>query len=243
MNTSWLAIRKGISACTGAGGRPIILSVEYCSAGQKDGCSQWVSGVADLWRTTGDVQANWASMMSNLEENNANAGAARSGKYNDPDMLTLGLAGVSLVEAQSQFSAFAVACAPMLLSLDLTNPTALSPELLSIISNPEVIAVGQDEGRVQGVRVSPMGDTECWARPLAAVGGEGGLGAVAVLLLNKGDVPASTIQCSWAELGIPEGKNAAVRDLLAHIPLQNATGVISLANFTPHSSRLLKITW
>ena len=204
-----------------------------------------MSDVADLWRTTGDVQANWASMMSNLEENNANAGAARSGKYNDPDMITLGLAGVSLTEARSQFSAFAVVCAPMLLSLDFTNPQVLSPALLGIISNPEVIAVGQDDGRVQGVRVSPRGDAECWARPLAAQGrwGGGGGGALAVLLLNKGDTPASTISCNWAELGIPEGQMVAVRDLVGRTPLQNATGEIALGSFPPHSSRLVKLTW
>jgi len=210
------------------------MSVEYCHAGQKDGCSQWVSGVADLWRTTGDVQANWGSVIQNLEENHDNAAAARSGKYNDPDFLVLGLPGINLVEAQTQFSAFAVACAPMLLSLDLTQP--LNPELLAIITNKEVLAVGQDDGRVQGVRVSPLGDTECWARPLA--GGK----SLAVLLLNKADTSAPTIVCQFSELGVLAA-TVAVRDLALQRNLPNATGLVEAFNISAHGSLFLKLSW
>ena len=82
MNTSWIAFRTGIDACTAAGGRPMLLSVEYCKA--QTGCAAWVSDVADLWRSSGDVQANWLSILGNLDAANANADAARSGHYNDP---------------------------------------------------------------------------------------------------------------------------------------------------------------
>jgi len=211
------------------------MSVEYCSAGQSNDCAHWISGVADLWRTTADVQANWASVLSNLEGNNNNAAAATSGHYNDPDMLVLGLPGITSVEAQSQFSAFAIACAPMLLSLDITKP--LPDELLKIITNTEVLAIGQDDGRVQGVRVSPEGQTECWARPLA--GGR----SLGVLLLNKADADASNITCTWEELGIPEGQQVTVRNLITHVNLPSASGTITAYNVTAHGTFLFKLSW
>ena len=42
-------------------------------------------------------------------------------------------------------------------------------ELLALLLNEEVLAVSQDAGRVQGVRVSAANasGTECWARPLS----------------------------------------------------------------------------
>jgi hypothetical protein len=68
-----IKMRSAIEACAAAGGRQQILSVESCSAGT--GCAEWISDVADLWRTGPDVQANFRSIMANLDSNNANAAA------------------------------------------------------------------------------------------------------------------------------------------------------------------------
>jgi alpha-galactosidase len=239
MNTSWVNFRKGIDSCAAAGGRNMVLSVEYCDGGE---CADWVASLVDLWRCSGDIQANWPSMMHNLDAANANVAAQRPGKYNDPDMLVLGLPGVSLLEAQSQIGAWAVIAAPMLLSLDLTQPQP--PALLALILNKEVIAVSQDAGRVQGVRVSAANasGTECWARPLAAGARAGGGGPppLAVLLLNRGDAPSGA-SCSWAELGIPAGAAAAVRDLWAGKDLNPAVGAVSVGALPPHGSALLLV--
>lgn len=58
LNTSWIAFRAGIAACTGGGGRDILLSVESCS--DPSGCGAWIADVADSWRTTGDIQVRRA---------------------------------------------------------------------------------------------------------------------------------------------------------------------------------------
>ena len=232
-NTSWVLMREAMAACAA----PPRLSVEYC----RDPAGLWCAALADLWRTTGDVQANFASVLSNLDGNNLMAPVSRPGRYNDPDLLVIGQQGVSLDEAQAQFAAWAVVCAPMLLSLDLTAP--LPAGVLAILRNAEVLAVSQDAAQVQGLRVSapaPAG-AECWARPLAPAA-PGAPPAVAALLLNRaplGSAPAN-VSCSWEELGLPAGALAAARDLYAHADLGAFTGSLSLA-VPPHASRLIKL--
>lgn len=53
-------------------------SIEYC----KDpvGCGQWIGGVANTWRTVGDVQAVWSSVMANIHENNKMASVVNNGQ-------------------------------------------------------------------------------------------------------------------------------------------------------------------
>jgi alpha-galactosidase len=230
VNESWIRMRAAIEACASSGGRRQRLSVEYCRAGD---CEAWVAGVADLWRTTGDVQANFFSIMSNLDGNNAAAAAARPGKYCDPDMLVLGQPGVSLAEARTQVGAWAVVAAPLLLSLDLTRAD-LDPALLAVAANAEVLAVSQDAAQVMGVRVSPANATgaECWARPLAG-------GAVAALLVNRAET-AGSAACTWAQLGLPPGP-AAVRDLWAHAALGNFSDSFTAHALPPHASMLVTV--
>jgi hypothetical protein len=232
-NTTWIRMRAAIEACVAAGGRRQVLSVEYCDAGT--GCAAWISNLADLWRTTGDVQANWASITSNLDHNNENAAASRPGKYNDPDMLVLGQPGVSLTEAQTQFGAWALVTAPMLLSLDVRQ--TLAPGILDIATNAEVLAVSQDAAQAQGVRVSaaaPNGQ-ECWARPLAPRAGQKQL--VAALLINRGSVRENAT-CAWADVGLSAA--AAVRDTYHHTDLGSFDGFFSV-ELDSHESLLVTL--
>ena len=63
-NVTWVHFRAGIERCVARGGREIVLSVESCGDAS---CGAWIGGLANLWRTTGDIQATWASVMSNRE--------------------------------------------------------------------------------------------------------------------------------------------------------------------------------
>ncbi len=67
--------------------RPILFSL--CSWGQE---SVWTWGkpVGNSWRTTGDIQANYASMLSIFHSNVGLASYAGPGGWNDPDMLEVG---------------------------------------------------------------------------------------------------------------------------------------------------------
>lgn len=231
MNTSWILFRQGLDACYAGGGRGMVLSVEYCS--DPNGCGQWITKLTNLWRTTGDIQATWASMTSNLDSQNDMAAIAGPGHVNDPDMLQVGNAGMSYEEQKTHFSAWAVVAAPLLIGTDLVS--GIDNETMSILSAPEVIAVDQDPLVVQGQRVSPANATgvECWAKPLQD-------GSVAALLMNRG-LATDTPVCTWQQLGFAANTVAAVRDLWARASLGTATGSYS-ASVPSHGVQLVKIT-
>jgi len=240
-NESWIPIRDAIEKCVSLGGRRQTLSVEYCHANSSDDCEVWIGKLADLWRTTGDVQANFASFMSNLDLNNENAIAMSPGKYNDPDLLVVNLPGLSVMESQTQFSAWALVAAPMLLSFDVTQQ--ISPEILQIITNSEVIAVSQDAAQIQGVRVSdpaPNG-VECWARPLSppqsVILDNLGSQYISALLVNRADEKMNAT-CTWTQLGL--SGSATVRDLYAHRDLGAFDKEFSII-LDPHESLLVSM--
>ena len=237
-NQSWILIRSAIEKCVSSGGRRQKLSVEYCRANSSDDCEIWIGNLADLWRTTGDVQANFASFMSNLDLNNENAAAMSPGKYNDPDMLVVNLPGVSIVESQTQFAAWALVAAPMLLSFDVTQ--YIPPEILTIITNSEVIAISQDAAQIQGIRVSdpsPSG-VECWARPLSPpllLDDRLGSQYIAAFLVNRGEEKMNAT-CTWPQLGL--SGSASVRDLYLQKDLGSFDGEFSIL-LDPHESLLV----
>ena len=84
-NTSWINFQQGFDRCYAETGRYIVKSIEYCRA--PAGCGEWIAECANLWRTTGDVQNTWASIMGNIHSQDNMAAVARPGHFNDPDML------------------------------------------------------------------------------------------------------------------------------------------------------------
>ena len=123
---------------------------------------------ADVWRTTNDIQATWGSIMNNLDKNNAMAPVnhAHPGHYNDPDMLQVGNIGLSQEEQISHFALWCLITGPLLISTDLNT---IDKDALAILTSPELIAINQDPGGIQGVRVSPAAPfgTEVYAKKLA----------------------------------------------------------------------------
>ena len=84
--------------------------------------------------------------------------------------------------------------APLLAGNDLRS---MSPAILAILTNREVIAVNQDKDGKQGTRVWKSGDQEIWTRPLSG-------GALAVALLRKGrsvEETANTSRVVYRSLG------------------------------------------
>ena len=62
------------------------------------------------------------------------------------------------------------------------------------------------------------------------------------MLLNRGAGPANaSVTCTWAELGLPAGEAAAVRDLWAHADLGPATGAFT-ATVPPHGCVMVRVT-
>ena len=125
---------------------------------------------------------------------------ARPGHWNDPDMLEIGNGGMSETEYKTHMSLWAILAAPLLAGNDLRN---MSPSILGILTNREVIAVDQDKVGKQGKQFRKSGDQEIWTRPLSG-------GKQAVAFFNHAAEPAR-VSIKLADLGINEKAHA--RDL------------------------------
>jgi alpha-galactosidase len=184
---------------------------------------------ASSWRTTGDIDDTFASMLKLYRENVMLDAYAGPGHWNDPDMLEVGNGGMSATEYRSHFSLWAIMAAPLMIGTDLRTIDAAS---LAILSNREVIAVDQDALGVQGKRIRDAGDAQVIVKPLAD-------GARAVALFNAGDKPIE-IAVDASELGLPAAKKYTVRDLWHHVS-RSSDGRLAV-KVPAHATMLYRIT-
>ena len=247
--TSWTLFHQGLEECYNRTGRQIVMSVESCD--DPTTCGQFVADLANLWRTSGDIQNTWASVMNNIHANNKMARVARPGHFNDPDMLNVGNVGLTLEEQRSHFSLWAIAGAPLLAGNDVVHA---SNETLAILTAREVIAVNQDlgvNGAVQGrLLVTSVngsgggggGDAvgapsapEVWAKPLS----DGK--RVAVVLLNTDPSIAQDVTVMWQQLGLPAATKASIRDLWQQKDLGTAQQQFVAKAVPPHGVVMVTI--
>ncbi len=159
--------------------RPIVLSL--CQYGW-GAVWRWGAEVGgNLWRTTGDISDNYASMSTIGFSQAGLSRFAGPGHWNDPDMLEVGNGGMNQAEYRTHMSLWAMLAAPLLAGNDLAKMT---PETLAILTNRDVIAIDQDALGRQGDRVAVEGPLEMWARPLAN-------GDRAIAIFNRGSSPLS----------------------------------------------------
>jgi alpha-galactosidase len=173
-------------------GRPIVYSL--CQYGW-DAPWEWAPALGgNLWRTTGDVQANWGSIYNIVNQQAGLAKYAGPGHWNDPDMLEVGNGKLTLAENRTHLSMWAMLAAPLLAGNDLPN---MKPEIKAILTNPDVIAIDQDKLGRQGIRVYSDGEVDVWSRQLSG-------GAMAVAVLNAGSdrVASHPFHLSLAKLGL-----------------------------------------
>jgi len=181
--------------------RPIVYSL--CQYGRLD-VWKWGADVGgNLWRTTGDIRDAWDSMSRIGFNQNELADWAKPGHWNDPDMLEIGNGSMTETEYKTHMSLWSMLAAPLLAGNDLRS---MNPEILSILTNREVIAIDQDKLGKQAKRVWQSHDQEIWTRPLAG-------GAQAVAFFNRAPDTAN-VTVKWTDLGI-DGKWKA-RDLWLH---------------------------
>src|SRR5204862_5339241 len=125
---------------------------------------EWAENVGNLWRTTGDINDSWSSVLSLLRQNAPLAPYAGAGHWNDPDMLEVGNGGMSDTEYRSHFSLWAIMAAPLLIGSDLRT---VSPATFDILLNREVIAIDQDPLGKQGRVLSNKDGLWTFVKPLA----------------------------------------------------------------------------
>jgi alpha galactosidase C-like protein/alpha galactosidase A-like protein/alpha-galactosidase-like CBM13-containing protein len=210
-------IARAIAKAEAATGRRLYFSI--CNWGNNSPWT-WAPNIggapADIWRTSGDIVApivphhqhsgrlaNFPGVLSNFDQG-IHPEAQHTGFYNDPDMMVVGMPGLTDAQNRVHMSLWAISGAPLLLGADLTT---LSDATLATATNPEVLAVDQDSLGLQGVKVASYGDgLEVWSKELSPPGER------AVLLLNRtGD--AALISAHWNDLGLEDASPTTVRDL------------------------------
>jgi alpha-galactosidase len=175
-----------------AAGRPIVFS--FCQYGW-DAVWEWGPSVgANLWRTTGDIQPNWDRIYTIASQQVGLERYSGPGHWNDPDMLEVGNGKLTLAENRSHFSLWAMLAAPLLAGNDLPN---MKPEVKTVLTNRDVIAIDQDSLGKQGSRAYSQSEVEVWTRSLAG-------GALAIAVINVGDNRYSThpFHLNLAKLGL-----------------------------------------
>jgi alpha-galactosidase len=182
-----------------AAGRPILFSI--CEWGSTQPWL-WAQGIGHLWRTTGDIQANWASVTNLLDLQVGLEKYAGPGGWNDPDMLEVGNGSMTNGEYRAHFSLWCLLAAPLMSGNDLRS---MKTDVIEILTNKEVISVDQDSLGIQGHKVRDDGDFEVWSKLLKD-------SSQAVILLNRG---ASQKQMAVAcqEIGFENNALLRVRDL------------------------------
>ncbi len=147
----------------------------------------WPPSVGNSWRTTADIQDNWASMINNidrvrryytshiwisfpflrtmalLKKQDQVVGMILIVSYyfivsnlfasfdNIHLVLEVGNGGMTDTEYVTHFSLWSITKAPLIIGCDVTKMTTAT---LSILTNPEVIAVNQDPLGIQGTKVA-----------------------------------------------------------------------------------------
>lgn len=128
--------------------------------------------------------------------------AQHTGFYNDPDMMVVGMPGLTEEENRVHMNLWAVLGAPLLVDADLTR---LSNAALATLTNPDAIAIDQESLGLQAVNVAESGPgLQVWSKHLS------GSGRRAVALLNRSHT-ASSITVRWSDLGLLSSCPATVR--------------------------------
>lgn len=217
----------------GAAGRPMILSL---SPGEMD--LRWAGHVpryAQMWRISDDFWDEWKLLkdqFDRLENWNPFMGPD---SWPDADMLPLGRLALgerdtkfTRDEQQTLMSLWSIARSPLIMGGDLRH---LDPWTLSLLTNPEVLAVNQRSAANRPHKAEP--GTRIWsARPADGKGQY-------LALFNTADQPAEiAFDLSRLDLG---GKRVACRDLWARRDLPAVTGTLR-QTVPAHGSVLLHLT-
>jgi alpha-galactosidase len=206
--------------------RPIVFSL--CEYGM-GGVEKWgAMAGGNLWRTTGDIQDNWTSMIGNIEKQVYTAPYAGPGHWNDPDMLEIGNGHMTDDEYRTHMSLWALSAAPLLAGNDLRNMTE---QTKAILMNREVIAIDQDP---LGIQATPRrsGNVETWVKPLAD-------GSVAVGIVNLGSTSATATVLA-GDLGL-NGPVKSARNLWTHKKVEFKDGQFT-ESLSPHETLLLRVS-
>ena len=166
--------------------KPIIFSI--CEWGLNQPW-KWGRQAGNLWRTTGDIQPKWASVLAIYEFTVRLQKYSAKGGWNDPDMLEVGNGDLTFEENRSHFSLWCMMNAPLILGNDVREfikedgTVDTENKVYQILTNKAMIGINQDKLGVQCKRVK-TGIVDVLVKPLEN-------SKMALCILNKGTKEAS----------------------------------------------------
>ena len=114
----------------------------------------WAPAMSNSWRTTIDIRPHWPSVLAVLDGSEPYWSYAKPGAWNDLDSLEIGDGRLTAEEERSHVSLWVLLKSPLVLGFNLSNASA---HTLSLLTNPEVLAVHDDPLGAAGRRV--------WSKP------------------------------------------------------------------------------
>lgn len=161
--------------------------------------------------------------------------------WNDPDMLMIGMNGLSLTQNRTHMTMWAMMNSPLMLGLDLRR-VEKGDDLYNIIANEDIIALNQDSLGIQAKRVfSTLADTDpskeyirdigrvdILAKPLSK--GRFALSFINVSEEDKADEFKADVTLLKKYLGdrITESSSYEVKDLWTGETFENTSGSFSV---------------
>ena len=145
-------VRRALATCP----HPIYLQVAFCKS--VAACRGWMDHLANAWRTSGDAQSTFASVLGNLDATEplwplAGPDGPIGGHWNDADLLEVGNVGLSIDEMRTQVSLWSIINSPLLMSNDLRTLTR-DNATLALLTNAGILSLNQDPLGYAGRRVA-----------------------------------------------------------------------------------------
>ena len=200
------AVRQAIDQA----GRPMVLSL---SPGETPlAFGQHVAEHANMWRISDDFWDNWAELLKQFERLRNWVPFAGPGHYPDADMLPLGKirfgkdTNFTRDEQITLLTLWCVARSPLIHGGDLTQTDDFT---LSLLTNPEVIAVNQDSAGNH--ELFHHDNTVAWIADIP------GTSDKYVALFNTGDSGSQTVRVNLTGLGFKG--STRIRDLWQRVDL------------------------
>lgn len=243
---------KAIADALRKSGRDIVLGV--CEWGRRKPWLWAAEAGGQLWRTTGDIRDkwinkevnvpkdfewNWNGIINTADENADLYSYAGPGRWNDMDMLLVGLygkegpsstkggIGCNDTEYQTQMSLWCMMASPLAATNDVRN---MNDATKSILLNEEIIAINQDELGKQCVRKIKNDSWNVFVKPLKN-------GDYAVAILNRGD-KVQKYSLDFALIGLPD--KYQVRDIWEHKLIGVNTKWTGMVQ--SHETKVLRLT-
>lgn len=233
-----------------ASGRPMVLSI---NAGANTSVAPWASTRTNLWRVGDDICDTWLNKTgansagtSHCTDKTYQSGIydyltmsldylrpySAGGHWGDPDMLQVGNPGLTLEEARTHFSIWAMWSAPLIAGNDLTKMNG-SDVASQILLNSEVIAIDQDAKNDWATRVRNTSTTQIYKKTLAA----GGTYAIAIVNMTGS---AASITLNWSDVGLTN--ITAIRNLWTHTDIAPSGATYTATSVPAHGTVMLKVT-